>query len=152
MNREILDYIRKNINTYSRQAIEKELLQHGFSREEIQEAWEESSRIPSDGFSPQEMDKFWLIFRRFFLGVPILLIPCWMLILMAFKFDNNNSWNAFITLFWFVLISGLIASLILWNKRSVVARGLLAGVLCLSVVGFSSIFIITGICVNSSRY
>ncbi|MEI6044563.1 MAG: hypothetical protein WCS37_09425 [Chloroflexota bacterium] len=145
MRSDIVNYIRQNINIYTRQAIEEELTQHGFSQEEIQEAWEKASSINGNGVErkPEDNKGCWGTFWKFFLLGPLIIG-----LVSGILSQVSPSIGAIIglTLFGFELIGGIIGTIVFWKERNGIAKGLLAGVLSSILLFFIPLFIIGGIC------
>jgi hypothetical protein len=141
MNDEIEKYIWANRATYSREAITAELLKQGYSEADINTAWKALSNENSGIVKRRE---FWNILYAFLLGVPLVdgLIALFVKVLAGF----NTAFSLSLFLFIAALLIGLNISIYLWQKKPVIARGLLAGVLLSLVLPFIPVIIIGGIC------
>jgi len=143
MSEDILKYIRANWSTYSREAITAELLKQGYSQEDIDNAWK---TLSSEGSIPVKRWDFWLALLAFYPGVQV--VVGLLSLLIKASAGGSNTISFVIVSFPVATTIGLLVSVYLWQKKPVVAKGLLAGVILSFVIPFVPIFIILGICLS----
>lgn len=154
MNENVLDYIRANHDTYTRQAITGQLLQQGYSQAEIDEAWrlvEQETANPGLRVAQPSiwtMRNFWLSLLGFVLGVSLIIGVVGRIFRGPGGSINNLTQASIISLLLIVIV--IIATIInivsTWQHNRAVSRGLLVGLIVAFGPPFIGWFIIGGIC------
>lgn len=161
MNEKLVTFIRANQEVYTREALNKHLLNQGYSQEDIDEAWvaieaEQASLNPPAAQvdntrqgSVWTMGKYWWTALGFFLGIPVVIG----IIGRIVRAISINSADGFFLSLLFssilvigVILAGIITTVNLWDKNRAVSRGLLFGLIVFIMPPFISVFIMGGIC------
>ena len=138
MNPEILRYIRSNRDTYTREAITRQLIAAGHDPAEIERAWE-SIEPTSQGGLPRDRT-FW---RYFTIGVVALYGLTFLV--YALRFANMVMLPYLIILGVFLLL-GALTSLRLVRASRAVVNGAASGMLIAVLIPFVPLVIIAGLC------
>ncbi len=133
MNPEILRYIRSNRDTYTREAITRQLIAAGHDPAEIEQAWE-SIEPRSEGMLPRDRT-FW---RYFFIYVGVLYG-------LTFVVYALGIGELAIILGIFLLLGAMISTRMV-RSSTAVAKGAASGLLIAVLVPFVFLVIIAGLC------
>jgi hypothetical protein len=168
VNADVIDYIRQNRDTYTREAINEKLLAAGYSPGDIDESWElvESGAAPApapgepkpsagkgelpppphsgDGLAGNPL--FWSAL----LGLVVLSYGIPAAIVYLFADDSGPQTDVF-TAVWVTFVALQLAALVGWlllrNRNRPLAIGLLLGLVA-TLVGlpFAALFVFMGLC------
>ncbi|HEX2916344.1 MAG TPA: hypothetical protein VH186_36620 [Chloroflexia bacterium] len=145
MAESIIEYIREHKDTYTREAIDRELIDRGYPEDEIAAAWEEI-----EGTRPVERkssSRFWLTFFISLLATPVVIALVGRLIYAIDK--SNYGFKALIGMAILALVyivGSLIAYFSLRANKHDVAKALLAAMLVSVCIPFIPGAIIFGVC------
>ncbi|HYP42064.1 MAG TPA: hypothetical protein VEX13_17040 [Chloroflexia bacterium] len=176
MNQNIPKYIRQNRDTYTREAIDRALVDGGYDPAEIQAAWtaiESEQAIPTppgEGRVPGQptsrwgddtiaeprrrsvasTGQFWLTLGGFIAASYVVTGFLWWIILQI-PYDSRGGFDAMPLAFYGVLqLGALIAGIAFFNRNPPVAYGFLFGLLTVNILlPFVAFFILLGICLYS---
>jgi ABC-type glycerol-3-phosphate transport system permease component len=140
----IKEYIIRNRDTYTKNAINRELRKKDYSWEAIDQVWAEVEKIEynPNATDPWRKSKTWIIIFGFMLGVPILIG-----FILRFLGDSLTALAGPTVIMCVVaLVIGMGVSIYTWNSDRILSRGLLTGVVLSFVLGFIPLFIIFGVC------
>jgi hypothetical protein len=165
----LLSYIQQYRYTYTREAINQQLVQIGFSQEQLDQAWQaveastpdptyaQPGQFPVNPFVAPDYipavlprrnnGSFWGTLISYTVLTPIVLVFLSSIIVSVTRLSSLG-WVAF-----FIPIAGGIWGAIYYRERDrAVSRGLLYGMLTLYIIlPFASVVIIGGICLTISH-
>ena len=148
MNQQILRYITANRDTYTREAITRQLIARGHDPAEIEQAWE-SIEPRSEGRLPRDRT-FW---RYFTLGVAVvygLTFLVYALRLRDEALGDEAFANIWSTIFGVFLLLGAWTSIRMARSSTAVAtavaKGAVSGLLIAVLIVFVPLVIIAGLC------
>ena len=148
MNPEILRYITANRNTYTREAITRQLIEAGHNPAEIQRTWESIEVQRIDRLTRDRT--FW---RYFTLGVAVvygLTFLVYALRLRDEALGDEAFANIWSTIFGVCLLLGAWTSILVVRSSTMVAtavaKGAVSGLLIAVLIVFVPLVIIAGLC------
>ncbi len=160
-NPEIVRYIRENRETYTREAIDRNLADAGYSEPDIQAAWQDA--VPEDAPASQALDRwgeplhqtpqtqqrerkrgervfttpvYWASFLGFVVGIVAVTA------LLGYFVPEAAA-----IVFLLALLGGFITSVLLLRKNQPVAFGLASALVVVFLLPFLAIVIFAGICI-----
>lgn len=175
MNKNIPQYIRQNRDTYTREAIDRALVEGGYDPAEVQAAWlaiENEQAIPTppgeEGVSAQPTSRwgsdvateprrrsvvstgqFWLTLGGFTVASYLVTTLLWWLTLQ-FPYDGGGLALIPLAFYGALQLGALIAGIALFTKNPPIAYGFLFGLLIVNILlPFVAFFILFGICLYS---
>ncbi len=141
MNPEILRYITANRDTYTREAITRQLIERGHDPAEIERAWE-SIEPRSEGGLPRD-HTFW---RYFTIGV----VALYGLTFLVYALLLGTEFVLFAIILGVFLLLGAWTSILLVRSSTAVAtavaKGAASGLLIAALIPFVFLVIIAGLC------
>ncbi len=141
MNPEILRYITANRDTYTREAITRQLIERGHDPAEIERAWE-SIEPTSQGGLPRDRT-FW---RYFTIGV----VALYGLTFLVYALLLGTEFVLFAIILGVFLLLGAWTSILLVRSSTMVtravAKGTVSGMLIAVLIPFVPLVIIAGLC------
>lgn len=137
MNQQILRYITANRDTYTREAITRQLIEAGHDPAEIERAWE-SIEPRSEGGLPRDRT-FW---RYFTMGVVVVYGLTFLVYALRF--------GVFALILGVFLLLGAWTSILVVRSSTAVARavarGTVSGMLSAALIPFVTLVVIAGLC------
>ena len=139
MNPQILRYITANRDTYTREAITRQLIARGHDPAEIDQAWELIEPRP-EGMLPRDRT-FW---RYFFIYIVVLYGLTFVVYALRLR-DEPFGGVAWMILGVFLLLGALTSTLLVRAKRAA-AKGAVSGMLIAVLIPFVTLVVIAGLC------
>ena len=137
MNPEILRYITANRNTYTREAITRQLIEAGHNPAEIQRTWESIEVQRIDRLTRDRA--FW---RYFFIYVVVL----YGLTFVVYALRFGTDFGLFSIILGVFLLLGALTSILLVRAKRAAAMGAVSGALIAALIPFVTLVIIAGLC------